>query len=384
MSGMSSSLDRYRTMATDDVAAAYRDLGGLIRAIEAQRLAMLAVLDEREVATLDGCLDTAQWVAATDVLPAAAARAVVETARSLKELPAIAAVAEAGGLSMAQLVPLAQVAGPDSDARWAKDGPGCTPAALQQLARQQRRVKREDAQRQDRRRSFRWWKDRHGLGVRFAGLLPDDAAAVVTNTIGRRAEEAKPDEQGIYDPYESRCADALVETCAADSAEAGTPEVLVHVPVGFAAAPTLEDGTPIAIEVVRRLACDSVVRLLVENPDGTVAGYGRRRRTAPDKLRSRVIHRDRHCRWHGCTRTRGLRIHHVRHWTRDHGPTDEDNLIALCHRHHSLVHEGGWTITGDPTTPDGVTFHRPGGAALPTTPPPARADLLRRWGLDAA
>ena len=66
MSGMSSSLDRYRTMATDDVAAAYRDLGGLIRAIEAQRLAMLAVLDEREVATVDGCLDTAQWVAAAE------------------------------------------------------------------------------------------------------------------------------------------------------------------------------------------------------------------------------------------------------------------------------------------------------------------------------
>jgi hypothetical protein len=98
---------------------------------------------------------------------------------------------------MAQLVPLAEVATPATDARWAQEGPGCTPAALDQLARQQRRVTREQAQRQDRRRSFRWWKDRHGNGTRFAGLLPDDAAAVVTDAVTRRAEEAGPDRRVV-------------------------------------------------------------------------------------------------------------------------------------------------------------------------------------------
>jgi hypothetical protein len=384
MSGMSSSLDRYRLMATDDLATAYRDLGGLVRAIDAQRLAMLAVLDEREVSKQDGCLDMAQWVAAADVVPSATAKAAVETARSLTGLPAIAEVAEAGGLSMAQLVPLAEIASPDSDQRWAKEGPGCTPAALIQLARQHRKVKREDAQRQDRRRSFRWWKDRHGNGTRFAGLLPDDAAAVVTGAIERRVEEMPPVD-GVYEPHESRCADALVETCSGDSAEAGVPEMVVHVPVGVdATAPTLADGTPVSIDVVRRLACDATAYLLVENPDGTVAGYGRRRRIVPTKMRRRLHQRDRHCRFPGCNRTRGLRAHHIAHWIPDDGETEEDNCVLLCHRHHALLHEGGWTMTGDPTTPTGITFVRPSGAALPNTPPPARPELLERWGLDAA
>jgi hypothetical protein len=383
MSGMTELVDRYRAMATEDLASAYRDLGGLVRAVEAQRLAMLAVLEERDAYRLDGCLDAAQWVAATDVVTTATAKAAVDTARALTELPAITEVAAAGGLSMAQLVPLAEIAEPSSDERWAKEGPGASPAALAELARQQRRVRREDAQRQQGRRSFRWWKDRHGAGTRFAGLLPDDAAAVVTEAVTRRAEEMKPDDQGVYDPYESRCADALVELASGDSAEAGRPEVVVVVPLGVdREVPTLDDGTPIALDVVRRLACDATARLLVENPDGTVAGYGRRRRIVPDKLRQRLRRRDRGCRWHGCGRTRGLRAHHVRHWA-DGGETDEGNCILLCHRHHVLLHDGGWTVTGEPSGT--LTFHRPAnGAALPNTLPAARPDLLRRYGLDAA
>jgi hypothetical protein len=156
---------------------------------------------------------------------------------------------------------------------------------------------------------------------------------------------------------------------------------VITVPVGIAKAPTLEDGTPIALDVVRRLACDSTARLLVENPDGTVAGYGRRRRIVPEKLRARLHRRDQHCRWTGCARRRGLKAHHIEHWA-DGGTTDEANCILLCHRHHTLLHEGGWTITGEAAGE--LSFRRPSGAALPTTPPPARPDLLRRWGLHAA
>ncbi|MCU1375399.1 MAG: endonuclease [Actinomycetia bacterium] len=194
-----------------------------------------------------------------------------------------------------------------------------------------------------------------------------------------------PGDQGVYEPFESRCADGLVEAVSGSCAEAGVPEVIVTVPVGVEKpVPTLDDGTPVSLDVIRRLACDATVRLLVENPDGTVAGYGRRRRIVPEKLRSRVRRRDQGCcRFPGCRRRRALRAHHLEHWA-DGGETDEGNCILLCHRHHVLVHEGGWHITGSPT--DGsLTFHRPsGGAALPNTPAPARPDLLHRYGLDAA
>ena len=383
MSGMSSSLDRYRTMATEDLAGAYRELGGLVRAAEAQRLLMLQVLIEREAYRIDGCLDAAQWVAATDQVPASAARATVDTAGRLAALPAITAAAEAGWLSIAQLVPLAELADPGSDARWAEEGPSMSPAALLALVRERRRVTREEADRQHRRRRFRWWNDRHGAGVRFSGLLPDDAAAVVTGAIHRRAEEQPRNEQGLHDPYDVRCADALVDTCSGDLADAGRPEVVVHVPVGTEGlAPTLVDGTPISIDVVRRLACDATARLLVENPDGTVAGYGRRRRIVPDKLRARLRRRDKGCRWLGCGRTRGLRAHHLTHWAHD-GPTDEGNCVLLCSRHHHLVHEGGWDVRGDPAGT--LEFLRPAcGTMLTVAPTPAPPELRRRYGLDAA
>jgi predicted restriction endonuclease len=31
------------------------------------------------------------------------------------------------------------------------------------------------------------------------------------------------------------------------------------------------------------------------------------------------------------------------HWIHG-GSTDLDNLILLCHRHHWMVHEGGWQL----------------------------------------
>ena len=35
--------------------------------------------------------------------------------------------------------------------------------------------------------------------------------------------------------------------------------------------------------------------------------------------------------------------HHIKHWAHG-GATDLDNLVLLCHRHHWLVHEGGWQL----------------------------------------
>jgi HNH endonuclease len=35
--------------------------------------------------------------------------------------------------------------------------------------------------------------------------------------------------------------------------------------------------------------------------------------------------------------------HHLVHWARG-GTTDLDNLVLLCHRHHWMVHEGGWQL----------------------------------------
>ena len=63
-----------------------------------RRIAMDRVLDERRAT--DG-RDAVEWVAARDGVRMQQARAEVEIARALEDLPAIAAAAEAGDLSMA-------------------------------------------------------------------------------------------------------------------------------------------------------------------------------------------------------------------------------------------------------------------------------------------
>ena len=66
------------------------------------------------------------------------------------------------------------------------------------------------------------------------------------------------------------------------------------------------------------------------------------------------------------------RIHHVRHW-RDGGPTDLANLLPVCGRHHTRIHDGGWVVTlADDRS---LTVGLPDGTVRRTGPP-------RRGGTD--
>jgi hypothetical protein len=79
------------------------------------------------------------------------------------------------------------------------------------------------------------------------------------------------------------------------------------------------------------------------------------------------------CRFPGCTRTR-CDLHHLQPWSAG-GTTSLDNGLLLCTRHHTLIHQG-YTTTGN--ADHHVTFHRPNGTPLGTTPP-----QTRHWRLAA-
>jgi hypothetical protein len=71
------------------------------------------------------------------------------------------------------------------------------------------------------------------------------------------------------------------------------------------------------------------------------------------------------CRFPGCTRRKKLHAHHVVFWA-DGGPTDLDNLVLVCSRHHTLIHSQGFSLVLHPDrrlevrTADGVAIvHHP-------------------------
>lgn len=125
-----------------------------------------------------------------------------------------------------------------------------------------------------------------------------------------------------------------------------------------------ENGIPLPISTVRRLCCDAEVIPAVLGSAGEVLDHGRSVRTATEAQRRALRTMHRGCAYPGCgVGFDACRIHHVRWWGRDHGPTDLANLLPMCERHHHLVHEGGWGITLDTDRiatwirPDGVIHH---------------------------
>lgn len=103
-------------------------------------------------------------------------------------------------------------------------------------------------------------------------------------------------------------------------------------------------GERISPLVARRLACDARLQPAVEDAVGEALGIGRASRVVPRWLRRKLKRRDHGmCRFPGCCATRRLHAHHIIHWAVG-GPTQLDNLILVCGRHHTAVHEGGWNI----------------------------------------
>jgi hypothetical protein len=97
------------------------------------------------------------------------------------------------------------------------------------------------------------------------------------------------------------------------------------------------------IETIRRWACLGTITPVVVGADGVRLFLGRETRLANRHQRraSRVLYRT-------CALCdvpyEHTQAHHVSWYEMQHGPTDIDNLVPLCNRHHHLVHEGGWQL----------------------------------------
>ena len=156
---------------------------------------------------------------------------------------------------------------------------------------------------------------------------------------------------------EQRYADALVEL-ATHCLDAGRvpgvggqrPHLQVTSTVatlsGTPGAPAamLEFAGPIAGATAQRLACDASIARVLLSPSSAVLDVGRTRRLPSAPTRRALRARDGGCVWPNCDRpVSWTSAHHLVHWAQG-GSTELQNLVLLCHRHHRLVHEGGWQL----------------------------------------
>jgi 5-methylcytosine-specific restriction endonuclease McrA len=148
----------------------------------------------------------------------------------------------------------------------------------------------------------------------------------------------------------------------------------------------LGSGVAISLAMLGRLACDAGLRRVADLPDGTQLNLGRHRRTPDAALRRALLARDVHCRFPGCDSRQRLHAHHIIWWILG-GRTDLDNLILLCPKHHSAIHDRHWTLSG---TADAPRFARPDGGTVDHRPAELSGTLVelaaahRAHGLDIA
>jgi hypothetical protein len=106
------------------------------------------------------------------------------------------------------------------------------------------------------------------------------------------------------------------------------------------------DGVgPVARTVLDQICCDARFTRFIMSGPSQILDMGRSTRLATSSQRRALRVRDRHCRFPSCDRpTKWCDAHHIAGWVESLGETNIDNLILLCRRHHTLVHNTKWTI----------------------------------------
>ncbi len=215
------------------------------------------------------------------------------------------------------------------------------------------------------------WPARDGMAELHAVLSAEEAATVWTAVDALAHQPTDPDRQHHNpDGIDARRADALVGLATAVLARPELPSrhgARPHIQVTVAATTLLgvDDVAgygPVTAEVARRVAADGIWRRLLTDPvTGRLVDYGRTVYRPPADLARFVIARDQRCSFPHCGQpaVRCDLDHVIRY---PDGPTNADNLAALCRRHHRAKHEGGWKLAAadgghDWTSPAGRSYH---------------------------
>jgi len=382
--GSTTTVADYGQRPVGEVHDALQQMLAVRHSVDAEIAKLTAAGEDVGLAKVDGATGMGAWLTEVGRLSISTANTYVWVGRSLARLPHLAQAFSDGLLSLDQMKPAIRFVTPETDEEMARRLPGWSVRQIEDAAREARALTPKDADKAHDRRHITFRDDPDAGGGHITGFLPAEQYAATKAEIIRRAEQiAKDPATGLYPPWAHRLADAFADTVSNAGADRDPqdPAVVVHVDQevldGISAGNGLLDGIPIARDTVLRLACALNFEFVVEAEDGTKAvGIGRLSRHIPRWLRRLVVFRDGRCRFPGCG-NRIKHLHHCTHWSPPaNGETNDDNLIGLCWAHHRLVHEGGWSVRGDPRRQ--VTFVSPDGRRLSSHPDGLRTEVRRR------
>jgi Domain of unknown function (DUF222)/HNH endonuclease len=387
------------TAELDRLGDQIAELSAHLDAATARLLALIREFDDRG-GWNTGFRSCAEWLTWRVGLAPGSARERVRVARALGSLPAVTAALERGQLSYAKVRALTRVATPETEARLLAVARAGTAVHVERIVQGWRQVDRQNearkAARQHAGRSLHIYSDADGTLVLRGRLAPEVGALLLRaldaarETLYQRRLAGAVIPSGVDPTADAptrpqQQADALAllaEAALRHELDPGSPaeryQVVVHVDAAVLADPAqagesaLEDGPRVPAGTSQRLACDASRVVMRHDEDGRVVEVGARTRTIPPALRRALHHRDRSCRFPGCT-VRVGEGHHVRHWAQG-GPTTLSNLALLCRRHHRSVHEEGYQM--ERRSDGALQFRRPDGRPLPEVPapPPLPAD----------
>lgn len=345
-----------------------------INAATYELLVMIREFDER-----GGCLKwgldcTAKWLAWRCDLSIATAREKVRVAQALKHLPLVSEAFSSGELSYSKVRSLTRVVNADSEAdlvAFALRNTACHVAEYCLELRMGTPASTDIADRAFARRSLRVRRDADRGMLSVTVELPLEAGELIEKALDKARDDECLEIPDLVDTsWSTRQADAFV-TLLKDYLQGGdtnaskrsSDNYLVNIHVDQSALAGEVGRSSVPIETVKRLCCDGQAVVLTETRNGEPLSIGRRSRVVPKGIERAVRARDKHtCRFPGCSNRRFVDIHHIEHWANG-GETVVDQLMLLCTKHHTLLHEGGFRIDKD--FQGSWRFYRPDGIAVP-------------------
>ncbi|HNP64543.1 MAG TPA: DUF222 domain-containing protein [Woeseiaceae bacterium] len=337
----------------EQLGAEITELCSYLYAAEARLLALIRQFDENEYWAEQGLCSCAHWLNFKCGIGMNAAREKVRVAHALAKLPKINEAMASGKLSYSKVRAMTRIADESNEDYLMMIAEHGTAHHVEKLVAKIRTAKRlqdaEIANAQYNNREVTHYYHHDGCLV-IKARLPAEQGALIVKALEMAmdkdfAESELPIDDQEPTPIAARRADALAEIAEtymnnneSSGSTADRYQVVVHVDGGDS---NLEDGPHVTAETSRRIGCDSSIVAIAEDKNCEPMSIGRRSRSIPPPMRRVLRARDQGCRFPGCTNTRFVDGHHIKHWA-DGGETSLDNLVMLCRHHHHLVHEGGF------------------------------------------